>query len=390
MNSEIYKSNILVIDDLEDNLLLIDGILDNEGFLNVHTVLSAKEGIDYLKENKVDIIVLDIMMPVMDGIEACRYIRNQLCLSNVMILLATAKDDIETLKIGLEEAGANDYVRKPFANDIELVSRIKNLLLLKYNMDLASKKEAQLKKSERILMSQSKMAAMGEMIGNIAHQWRQPLSLISTASSGLQLNKELDVLTDEDFEKYTQSIIDNTIYLSTIIDDFRNFYKPNKEKEYFNMKDVMKINLELLSAGLRNNDIEIIEDYEDLTIFSHKNELIQVVINLLNNARDAIIEQKINHQHYIFVKCFKSNNSTIITITDNANGVNENIKCKIFDPYFTTKHQAQGTGLGLYMSKKIVSESLNGQFFIENIEYKYNDIDYKGARFTISIPFNSQ
>ncbi len=386
MNNEIFKSNILVIDDLEDNLLLIDGILDNEGFDNVHTVLSAMEGIEYLKEHKVDIVILDIMMPVMDGIEACRYIRNELCLADVMILLATAKDDIETLKIGLEEAGANDYVRKPFANDIELVSRIKNLLLLKYNMDLASKKAAQLKQSEQIIMSQSKMAAMGEMIGNIAHQWRQPLSLISTASSGLQMNKELDILSDEDFEKYTQSIIDNTIYLSTIIDDFRNFYKPNKEKEYFNMKDVMKINLELLSAGLRNNEIKIIEEYEDLTLFSHKNELIQVVINLLNNARDAIVEQKIEQQHYIFVKCYKGDGAIVITITDNANGVNEDIKCKIFEPYFTTKHQSQGTGLGLYMSKKIVSESLNGQFFIENVEYEYEKVQYKGARFTISLP----
>ena len=386
MDKRIYELSILIIDDLEDNILLTEGILDNEGFDNIHSVLNAKDGIEYLKENKVDLIILDIMMPEMDGITACRYIREELCLRDTMIILATAKNDIETLRIGLEEAGATDYVRKPFVNDLELISRIKNLLLLKLQLDISKQKEIEQKENERMLMSQSKLAAMGEMIGNIAHQWRQPLSVISTAASGLQMQKEFNLLNDDDFSKYTSTILKNTEYLSTIIEDFRDFYKPTQDKETFNMKDIMKINLELLSASLKYNQIEIIEDLENINIHSYKNELIQVVSSLITNASDAIVSQNIEGKRYIFIKCHSSDDKISITVTDNAKGVKETIKCKIFEPYFTTKHQSQGTGLGLYMSKKIVNESLNGLFYVENVEYNYNGNLENGARFTITIP----
>ena len=386
MYNNIFDMNILIIDDLEDNVALIEDMLEDEGFKNLHGVFNARDGLNYLKENPIDLIILDIMMPDMDGITACRYIREELCLNDVMILLATANEDIEILRIGLEEAGANDYTRKPFVNDIELIARIKNLLKLKKQTDIVQEKEIELRKSDQIIMSQSKMAAMGEMIGNIAHQWRQPLSAISTAASALQIQKEFDILSDKEFEDLTHNIINNTQYLSTIIEDFRNFYKPNKNKEQFNMKDVMKINLDLLSASFKSNDIEVIEDFSDINIFSHKNELVQVVINLLNNARDAIVNQELQNPRYIFIKCYENEENIIITITDNAKGIKENIKCKIFEPYFTTKHKFQGTGLGLYMSKKIINESLIGLLVVENVDYTYNEQQYSGARFTISLP----
>ena len=386
MYNNIFDMNILIIDDLEDNVALIEDMLEDEGFKNLHGVFNARDGLEYLKENSIDLIILDIMMPDMDGITACRYIREELCLNDIMILLATANEDIEILRIGLEEAGANDYTRKPFVNDIELIARIKNLLKLKNQTDIVQQKEIELRKNEQILMSQSKMAAMGEMIGNIAHQWRQPLSAISTAASALQMQKEFDILSDKEFEDLTHSIINNTQYLSTIIEDFRNFYKPNKDKEQFNMKDVMKVNLDLLSASFKSSDIEVIEDFSDINIFSHKNELIQVVINLLNNARDAIVNQELQNPRYIFVKCYDNDENIIITITDNAKGIKEDLKCKIFEPYFTTKHKHQGTGLGLYMSKKIINESLIGHLVVENVDYTYNEEQYTGARFTISLP----
>jgi len=386
MYNNIFDMNILIIDDLEDNVALIEDMLEDEGFKNLHGVFNARDGLNYLKENPIDLIILDIMMPDMDGITACRYIREELCLNDVMILLATANEDIEILRIGLEEAGANDYTRKPFVNDIELIARIKNLLKLKKQTDIVQEKEIELRKSDQIIMSQSKMAAMGEMIGNIAHQWRQPLSAISTAASALQIQKEFDILSDKEFEDLTHNIINNTQYLSTIIEDFRNFYKPNKNKEQFNMKDVMKINLDLLSASFKSNDIEVIEDFSDINIFSHKNELVQVVINLLNNARDAIVNQELQNPRYIFIKCYENEENIIITITDNAKGIKENIKCKIFEPYFTTKNKFQGTGLGLYMSKKIINESLIGLLVVENVDYTYNEQQYSGARFTISLP----
>jgi C4-dicarboxylate-specific signal transduction histidine kinase len=386
MSNSIQDLKILIIDDLEDNIALIEDILDDEGFTNIHSVLDAKSGIEYLKENKVDLVILDIMMPVMDGITACKYIREELCLKDVMILLATAKDDVETLRIGLEEAGANDYTRKPFVNEIELIARIKNLLKLKHQTNIVKQKEIELKKNEQVLINQSKMAAMGEMLGNIAHQWRQPLNAISLAASGMQIKKENNELKDIEFEKLTDGILKHTDFLSEVIDDFRNFYKPNKDKEYFCMQEVMKINKDILNAGFKNQEIQIIEELIDIKIYNHKNELVQVIINLLNNAKEAIINSKIEGNKFIFIKAYEVNENIIITITDNAKGVKEDIKCKIFEPYFTTKHKQQGTGLGLYMSKKIINESLGGSFFVENVSYNYNNENYTGAKFTISLP----
>ncbi len=153
MNTKIYDLKILVVDDLEDNLLLMEGILDLEGFNNVNYLSSAKEAIEYLASNKVDLIILDITMPEMDGITACRYIREELKLDEVMILLATAKDDIETLKIGLEEAGANDYVRKMYDNGVEFISRIKSLLLLKIQINITKEKELELEYKNKELQT---------------------------------------------------------------------------------------------------------------------------------------------------------------------------------------------------------------------------------------------
>ncbi len=157
MNNKIFDLNILIVDDLEDNILLVNGILELEGFKNIHSELNAKDAINYLKNNKVDLIILDITMPKMDGITACRYIREELNLKDVMILLATANDDIQTLKIGLEEAGANDYVRKLFDNGIELVSRIKNLLLFKLQIDITKQKEKELENQNQALIEQFKI-----------------------------------------------------------------------------------------------------------------------------------------------------------------------------------------------------------------------------------------
>ena len=230
------------------------------------------------------------------------------------------------------------------------------------------------------------MAAMGEMLGNIAHQWRQPLNAISLAASGMQVKKETNNLKDAEFEDLTDSILKHTDFLSDVIEDFRNFYRPNKNKEKFYMHEVMKINMDILNAGFKNHEIEIVEDFVDIEIYNHKNELVQVIINLLNNAREAIINANITGKRYIFLKCYEKNNNIILTITDNAKGVKEDIKCKIFEPYFTTKHKQQGTGLGLFMSRKIINESLGGSFFVENVNYTYNNEDCTGAKFTISLP----
>ncbi len=245
--------------------------------------------------------------------------------------------------------------------------------------------EKKLIEKENILVQQSKMASMGEMIENIAHQWRQPLSLISTITTGILTKKEynMPITIEEEIELFNK-INDTTQYLSQTIDDFRNFFSQNKEKIDFNIKDSYLKTLNIVNSKFKTLGIEIIENVQDINLNSLDNELMQILINLLNNARD-ILETK-DIKRVIFVDIYKENNNAIITIKDNAGGVPSGIIDRIFEPYFTTKHQSQGTGIGLYMSKEIAVKHLNATLEVENKIFTYDSKKYTGACFSIKIP----
>lgn len=238
-----------------------------------------------------------------------------------------------------------------------------------------------------ILYQQSKMAAMGEMIGNIAHQWRQPLSIITTATSGMVLQKKMGVLTDEFFFEASNRINTSSQYLSQTIDDFRNFFIPNKEKSKVNLIEIFKKALDLISAQFSSKDIKIIKNIEGVEFESYENELIQALINILNNSRDELIKK--DGERFIFVDAFEKDNFINIIIKDNAGGVIKENLDKIFEPYFTTKYKSQGTGIGLYMTEEIITKHLNGTICVENVEFTYNEKEYFGAEFTIRIDLNA-
>ena len=245
----------------------------------------------------------------------------------------------------------------------------------------------ELDNKQAILYQQSKMAAMGEMIGNIAHQWRQPLSIITTATSGMVLQKQMGVLTDEFFFEASDRINHSAQYLSETIDDFRNFFIPNKEKSKVNLLEVFKKTLDLISAQFNSKEIKIIKNIETIEFESYENELIQALINILNNSRDELIKK--DDERFIFVDAFEKDNFINIIIKDNAGGVIKENLNKIFEPYFTTKYKSQGTGIGLYMTEEIITKHLNGTIGVENVEFTYNDKQYFGAQFTIKIDLNS-
>ncbi|WP_151947557.1 sensor histidine kinase [Aliarcobacter butzleri] len=245
----------------------------------------------------------------------------------------------------------------------------------------------ELDNKQAILYQQSKMAAMGEMIGNIAHQWRQPLSIITTATSGMVLQKQMGVLTDEFFFEASNRINTSSQYLSQTIDDFRNFFIPNKEKSKVNLIEIFKKTLDLISAQFSSKDIEIIKNIEGVEFESYENELIQALINILNNSRDELIKK--DGERFIFVDAFEKDNFINIIIKDNAGGVIKENLDKIFEPYFTTKYKSQGTGIGLYMTEEIITKHLNGTICVENVEFTYNEKEYFGAEFTIKIDLNT-
>ena len=237
-----------------------------------------------------------------------------------------------------------------------------------------------------LLSHQSKMAAMGEMIGNIAHQWRQPLSVISTTSTGLKLQKELGMLEDEFLLNGLDGINDSAQYLSTTINDFRNFFKIHKEKVTFNIKDAIDKALSLIDAQFRNNEIVVIKNIENIEISSFKNELIQVIINILNNAKDELIKKEPTFKKYVFINVQKEADNLIIEIKDNAGGVPIDIIDRIFEPYFSTKHQFQGTGIGLHMSREIITKNMQGSIKVFNSIFTLDNIQYTGAIFKITLP----
>lgn len=268
------------------------------------------------------------------------------------------------------------------------LSRILRKRFLRYKRAI-EEKALENTRQQTLLAQQSKMAAMGEMIGNIAHQWRQPLSIISTTASGLKLQKEMSILSDKCLIEGLDNINNTVQYLSNTIDDFRNFFKTDKDKKCFYLQEALDNALSLVKTSFKNKDITIIRNNEDFQINSYRNELIQVLINLLNNSKDELIKKDKDFEKLVFLNVSKVDDSIKIQIKDNAGGIPKNIINRIFEPYFTTKHQAQGTGIGLYMSREIIVKNMNGKIEAYNTSFTYNSTLFKGAVFEIVLPFDS-
>ncbi len=234
-------------------------------------------------------------------------------------------------------------------------------------------------KQEEQLYQFEKMAQMGEMIGNIAHQWRQPLTAISVASSGLKLADELNILDKNEIKNYANVIIKNTNYLSNTIDMFRDYTFKNSESKDVIIQDLIYETMDILSATLKNDRIKLITDITDKIIIKKllANDLSQAIINIVNNASDALMINKIENP-WIKISLLKKEKFFTIIIEDNAKGIDKEIINKIFDPYFTTKHQAQGVGLGLHLTRKAIIGRLKGSLEVSNSE--------NGAVFYINIP----
>lgn len=227
------------------------------------------------------------------------------------------------------------------------------------------------------IFNSAKMASLGEMIENIAHQWRQPLSTISTMASGMLMAKEFGNLDDKTFTHFCKNIVENTLSLSETIDTFRDFIEEKKEFKKVLLQEKIKTTLSIESVTLNHHCITLIDNITyDQPIYINLivGELSQVLINILNNAKDIFIKNKIIDP-WIKIDLEYNEEKVIITIEDNGGGIPENILPNIFNPYFTTKHQSQGTGLGLYMSYKIIVENLKGSLYVKNSEF--------GAKFFI-------
>ncbi len=249
------------------------------------------------------------------------------------------------------------------------------------NQSLEKKVKEEIEKNrekEQLLVQKSKFIALGEMISNIAHQWRQPLSELSSILMFIKFKYSIDALDKETMDKKSKEADRVLEYMSHTIDDFRNFFMPKKEKEEFYLSEAVKIVMSIISSALANYNIKIdIQIDEKIKITTYLNEYKQVLLNILSNAKDILIEKNIQNPQ-IKIHALEDENYVVLYIEDNGGGVLVEPKGKIFEPYFTTKEDSNGTGIGLYMSKIIVEKNMKGRLRVKNIK--------DGAQFAIYIP----
>ena len=257
------------------------------------------------------------------------------------------------------------------------------------NLTLENRVEEEVEKNrqkDKHILQQSRLAQMGEMISMIAHQWRQPLSAISSTSIALGLKAKLGKVNKEMIIERTDNIEKYSSHLSNTIDDFRNFYKSDKELKKTSYDEVLNSVFNIVKVSIKNKNIEIIEDYNCSETFrTYPSEIKHVILNIIKNAEDILLDKKIE-KPYIKISTFKKDNNYVLTILDNAGGINDEIIDKVFDPYFSTKDEKNGTGLGLYMSKVIIQENCKGKLTVLNTESIRNRKKEIGALFSISIP----
>ena len=394
--------NILAVDDVEANLFSLEALISgnkigNEDVKKVNFIqaLSGQEALKIVLETNIDLILLDVQMPEMDGFETARFLKLNPKTKDIPIIFLTAAFKAEEfVKYGYE-VGATDYFTKPiekyqFLNKlnlyINLFAKTKKLKQAFISLEEETKKNQQ---QEKAMIEQSRLAQMGEMISMIAHQWRQPLGAIASTTVNLQMKLELeafDFSTEDGIEEakeyFKQRFVNIEEYvqsLTTTIDDFRNFYKPNREMVVITLESVVTKALKIITSSLEDQGIKLICNYDAKdTIKLYDNEIMQVILNILKNAQDNFTEKEIKNPEIIIITNDKS-----ITICDNGGGIPGDIIEKIFDPYFSTKDEKNGTGLGLYMSKTIIENHHNGKLSVVN----KNDTKGRsiGACFTIEI-----
>jgi len=371
------KHNILIVDDREDNRYVVKLLLEDE-FENINCIDAScgSEALELIKEEKIDLILLDVQMPKMSGFEVAKILQEDERYKYIPIVFLTAvftTDEFEQEGLNL---GAVDYLKKPIENR-ELINKIRLYLkifeqqseLQEFNQELQKKVELGIEQNrinEEMMLQQSRHAQMGEMIAMIAHQWRQPLMEVSTTVAKLQMEAEFGKLDSTKIIPTLEAMDSTLQFLSNTLDDFRDFFKPRNNVSEVNIGEILDKAVEFMSSMIEKYEIFIKKEYNFKTKKKiYGNELLQVIINLIKNSIEAYMSRDAS-KAFIKIKGKEFENKLQIIIEDEAGGIDEKVISKVFEPYFTTKDEQNGTGLGLYMSKTIVEKHLNGKLIINN------------------------
>lgn len=350
--------------------IIAGSLVTNNIILSIHTIQNGlKEFFEYLnhKREKAGNIELtsndefsDIAKKINENVQA---IQNNIEKDEVLIKDATKV--LENIKSGNLGNRLSKTTNSSNLNELKIMinDMIDNL---EYKIQEEINKRLE---QEQMLIQQSKLASMGEMIGNIAHQWRQPLAQISAIFMNMKVTCDFNNFTPEYLNKKIEEANNLTQYMSQTINDFQNFFKPHGKKEVFSIETACREALFIIESSLNYHKIRVnLSVLGDLKTLGYKNEYSQVILNVLNNAKNVLLERDIKDPN-INIEIKEGENFAIVKIEDNGGGIDKKILDKIFEPYFTTRHKTQGIGIGLYMSKNIIENNMGGYINVRNTDF---------------------
>ncbi|MBF0317020.1 MAG: hybrid sensor histidine kinase/response regulator [Nitrospirae bacterium] len=378
------KHGVLIVDDEPVNRQLLRQIL-----MERYRLSFATDGVSALEAGvkvRPDLVLLDIMMPGMDGYEVCRRLKADPVTADIPVIFISALTEIDE-KVNAFNSGGVDYICKPFQREEVLVRVNTHLKLYSLQKALQQRVQEEVDKrrlDEQMLVQQSKMAAMGEMIGAIAHQWKQPLNALSLTIQDMEIAFDVGELDKQYIEKSVKQSMALIKHMSQTVSDFQNFLKPSTHKDRFSVAEAFYDVAALFSDQLKKDGIELrLNPPRTLELYSsgYINEFKQVILNLINNSRDAIKASRKSGQPddkgWISVDIEEANNQVVVRLRDNGGGIDQSVIDRLFEPYVTTKG-AGGTGIGLYMSRAIVEGKMEGSISAFNTQ--------GGVEFVITLP----
>ncbi len=311
--------------------------------------IDGEDGIAQFQTHQPDMILTDVVMPKLNGIDMARKIKQ--INPKIPIVITSAHGDTSFLLDAID-LGIDGYLLKP-------LDKTKLFASLEDNIRRRFLEQKLLQQKDDLILHQSKLASVGEMVGYIAHQWKQPLNILFMNIQMIELENKEGVVDKTYFKKFITDSKTVVNFMSDTMDDFLGFFKTDKDKKFSVLKSIEKP-MKMLKPLFEKHGINLSISGDDFSINGCESEFQQVLLNLLNNARDAHLHNNTTNAH-LYISCTVMNLIGIISIEDNAGGIPSELREKIFEPYFTTKTREDGTGIGLYMSRKIIQEKMNGE-----------------------------
>lgn len=391
---EKLQGTVLVVDDQADNLNVLLSIFRGSG-LDVRALKDPKKVLSMALQIMPDLILSDILMPEMSGIEVCQALKQNPQTAEIPVIFITALKFMEEKQKAFVSGGV-DYITKPFEKEEVLLRVATHLRLAQLQNELREINEhleerlarelEERRRQEALLIQQSKMALMGELLAFVGHQWAQPLSNITMTASILQNELQAMATTEEskssDMVEDCQVILDSAEFMKETIGNFRNFFSSSREENHFDLRQALEEVRGIMQPALNQCRIALeIEGLKKALYLGYENEFKQVVMNLFMNAKDVIEGRHVSNGR-ISVLLEKKGQNWCLTVRDNAGGISEKLlPDRLFAPYVSTKGE-KGTGIGLYMSKTLIEYHMNGKLNADN--------DEEGAVFVLELKGNDE